>query len=105
MTRLISLSLAAALLFAAFASATAKAEQGPVCAPRDTIVEKLTTQFKETRRSYGLQGAAAVFEIYASEKGTWTMIMTQTTGVTCVLAAGDAWSEEKAALLAEGDPA
>jgi hypothetical protein len=105
MTRLISLSMAAALLFAAFASTTVRAEQGAVCAPRDAILEKLTNQFKETRRSFGLQGAAAVFEIYASEQGTWTMIVTQATGMTCVLAAGDAWSEEKSALLAEGDPA
>jgi len=75
-----------------------------VCAPRDTILDKLTNQFKETRRSFGLQGTAAVFEIYASQQGTWTMIMTQTTGVTGVLAAGGAWSEEKSALLVEGDP-
>lgn len=98
---------AAALLSVATLSAPAAAQDEPmtVCATRDKIVEKLENHFKETRRSYGLQKEAGVFEVFASEAGSWTMILTQPTGVTCVLAAGEAWSNDKSSVLLEGDPA
>lgn len=102
MTRSFILLIAAA---ATLAPASAETPQMQVCAPRDAIVDRLTTEFKETRRSIGLQGSAAVFEVFASEEGSWTMIMTGATGVTCVLAAGDTWSEDVSARLVAGDPA
>ncbi|WP_119270469.1 hypothetical protein [Taklimakanibacter deserti] len=35
----------------------------------------------------------AVLEVYLSRKGTWTMLVTDPSGITCILAAGDAWDE------------
>ncbi len=101
----ISLVAAAMLLALALAATPAVAQQMQFCAPRDTIIQKLTSQFKETRRSYGLQQSSGVYEVFASEAGTWTITMTSPSGMTCVLAVGEAWRDEKAAQLIEGDPA
>ncbi|SUU87949.1 hypothetical protein EDC40_104463 [Aminobacter aminovorans] len=34
---------------------------------------------------------AAIFEIYVADDGTWTVLMSEVTGRSCVLAAGDGW--------------
>lgn len=99
-----SLIAAATVLSFGLAAAPVAAQQMQFCAPRDTIVSKLTSQFKETRRSYGLQQSSGVYEVFASDAGTWTITMTSPSGMTCVLAVGEAWQDEKAQKLAEGDP-
>ena len=38
-------------------------------------------------------------EVYISPRGTWTMVVTNENGVTCVLAAGEAWDELPATAL------
>ena len=32
-------------------------------------------------------------EVFISEKGTWTMLVTDQAGTSCIMAAGDAWDE------------
>lgn len=64
------------------------------CAPRGDIVEKLKDKYGEVQRGMGLGGTTAIVEIWSSEKtGTWTIVMTRPNGTTCILAAGDNWSE------------
>ena len=45
--------------------------------------------------SSGLEGVGqkntAAFEVFASEKGTWTIMMTMANGMTCIMAAGHSW--------------
>lgn len=40
---------------------------------------------------YGAAGAFAIMEIYASATGTWTVIVTDVTGMSCIVAAGEGW--------------
>ena len=64
------------------------------CAPRVDIVEKLKEKYGEDQRGLGLGGKKSVIELWSSEKtGTWTIVMTRPSGVTCILAAGDTWME------------
>jgi hypothetical protein len=35
----------------------------------------------------------AVLEIFVSDSGTWTVVVTDPKGVSCVLAAGQSWEE------------
>jgi hypothetical protein len=32
-----------------------------------------------------------MIELYTSEKGTWTMLMTRPGGVSCIMAVGQSW--------------
>lgn len=75
------------------------------CAPRDKVIERLATKYGETRRSMGLGSNNAVMEIFASdESGSWTITVTMTSGVTCLVASVQAFEEVRAALPPKGDP-
>jgi len=66
--------------------------QGASCANRDTIVERLATKYGETRQSAGLNQNNGMVEVFASEDtGTWTILVTMPTGMSCLMAAGKAW--------------
>lgn len=83
-----------ALLPAAVAVAilptTASAQSN--CAPRPTVLERLAGTYGETRQAIGLGVNNAVIEVFASdETGTWTITVTLPNGITCLVAAGEAF--------------
>ena len=81
----------------------ALAEQS--CAPRDVLTERLSGAYGEAFSGGGLQDADAVFEVWTSEKdGTWTILMTRSDGVSCIMAAGTAWRKALAREKALGVP-
>ncbi|WP_166417038.1 hypothetical protein [Cochlodiniinecator piscidefendens] len=62
------------------------------CAPRNVILERLADNYGETRQSIGLGRNNAVIEVFAStETGTWTITVTLPNGMTCMIAAGQAF--------------
>lgn len=93
------------LILAAQAAMAGPAAQ---CAPRDQVVAGLATGFDEVRRGAGLtagpDGRAQVLEIYASEAGSWTVVVTLPDGRTCLVASGQGWEEQDAELPAMGEP-
>lgn len=92
------LTLALACLSSAAAAGT--------CAPREIVVDELADQFGETRQSIGLGSQGSVVEVFASrETGTWTITVTTAQGMTCLIAAGQAFEALAEALPAAGDDA
>ncbi|MEB8388649.1 hypothetical protein OO012_15585 [Rhodobacteraceae bacterium KMM 6894] len=64
----------------------------PACAPRAIVVERLATKYGETRHSIGLGDNNAVVEVFASpSSGSWTITVTSATGMTCLVASGQAF--------------
>ncbi|GHA61113.1 hypothetical protein GCM10008927_28200 [Amylibacter ulvae] len=62
------------------------------CATRGKVVESLNDQYGETRRSIGLGQNNGVVELYTSDNtGTWTILVTLPNGMSCLMAAGDAF--------------
>lgn len=87
----------AALVFGMAALAPPLAAAQAVCAPRESVVAQLQEKYGEVRRGAGLQDGAAVIELWSSPRtGSWTIIMSRPSGVSCVMAAGEAWTEDKA---------
>jgi hypothetical protein len=82
------LGLALAGSFAANGFAAAK------CGDHDEIVKALASNYKESRRAMGIVSAHSVMEIFMSPEGTWTMLVTNTTGESCIAAAGEDWQEQ-----------
>lgn len=69
-----------------------------VCGERAAIIAQLERKYGETRRSIGLQQGRGLVEVYASEKtGSWTILLTDTRGRSCLMAAGDAFEALKTA--------
>lgn len=95
-TKIFCITLASGLL--AFST---QAQAGPKCGERTSLIKALNDKYKEKPRALGLSTkGTAMFEIYTSKTGTWTIVMTTTTGATCIMAAGHSW--EDALQVAEG---
>ena len=76
------------------------------CAPRDQLVTKLEESYGESRMGAGLRGSASVFEIWASSSsGTWTILVTNTEGISCIMASGESWHDMPAIAVDLGVPA
>ncbi len=96
-----SLGLGALLMSAS----PAAAQTSGSCALRQHVVARLASAYGETRQSIGLGADNQVVEVFASlETGTWTITVTTPSGLTCLVASGQAYEpvEEK---VAAGDPA
>ena len=92
-----NLSLTAALTCLLAAQAAAQSGQ---CVPRETVVQRLAEAYGETPQSMGLGANNAVVEVFASAtSGSWTITVTGTDGITCLVASGQAYET-----LTEGQP-
>ncbi|MFQ5984520.1 MAG: hypothetical protein ACE5LL_03270 [Alphaproteobacteria bacterium] len=92
--------LAAGLVLLLFASA-ANAQQ--LCLLRGDAVGQLENKFKEQVVGRGLaQGGRAMVELFVGETGTWTVVVTDVNGQSCIVASGESWTQ---APLLVGDPA
>ena len=88
-----SLSLVAALAAISLAGVAGFAEAAPQCSSHDKIADALGNKFKETRRVMGVVNSTAVMEIFMSPQGTWTVVVTDTRGMACIIATGQDWQE------------
>ena len=98
MCRLIG--LACALCFSTL-PAVALAAQSQ-CAPHEEVVKVLNAKFQESQRAVGLINEKAMMEVFISTQGTWTMVVTNESGMSCVMAAGEAWDEKPTQVLGLG---
>ena len=93
-----SLVVASALFLSASA---ANAEQ--FCAPRDRAVIQLEKRFGEMVSGRGLAAnGKRMIELLVSEKGSWTVLISEPNGRSCVVASGENWQGIKVLV---GDPA
>ncbi|MGH6761230.1 MAG: hypothetical protein ACRECW_06515 [Phyllobacterium sp.] len=74
------------------ASAEASA-QVVICGNRSAIVQQLETNYQEKQTAYGVIADEALMEIYVSRKGTWTIVITERNGRSCIVAAGHGWEQ------------
>lgn len=59
------------------------------CADREKVVSRLAEGYGETRQSIGLGANNTIVEMFTStDTGTWTITVTTTDGVTCLVASG-----------------
>ena len=91
-----------ALMATSFAS-VAEAQQ--VCGKRAEFVTRLDATYKETTSGIGLINNGAVIEVLTSMKGSWTILMTKTDGMSCVVASGQAWESVPKQIASAGPAA
>jgi len=89
-----------ALTCAATLMASGANAQNRNCAEHAMVVEQLADRYGESRQSIGIAANNTVVEVFAStETGTWTIVVTQPGGPTCLVASGEAYQ-----VLAEALP-
>ncbi len=64
------------------------------CAPRDEIIGQLAERFKEVPEANGITPDGVLLEVFASEKRSWTILLTTPQGVSCIAAVGENWERE-----------
>lgn len=63
-----------------------------LCAPRDELVQKLTTQFSAQQTGIGMRDPDSVMEVWTSDRsGEWTLVLSYTDGNSCIVAMGQHW--------------
>ena len=78
---------------AALAPPLAAQAQGVACLPRDALVERLESRYKESPAGGGLQNSKQLLEVWASdETGSFTVFITRPDGVSCIVATGRHWT-------------
>ncbi len=90
----------------AIALVATSAHAQSMCAMRDAMVGQLTTKYGESPQGSGLNSTTKMLEIWASPAtGTWTILVTDPNGTSCIMAAGKDWYNFPADLSKVGAPA
>jgi hypothetical protein len=89
-----ALALATVAILPPFA-ALAQNSTGPPCAERTQMVARLGTYYRERLAGLGLSDFGWILELYVGPAGTWTVIATAPTGMSCFIAWGEAWNTVK----------
>lgn len=89
MKRIILAMVGAAIPALVAAAPAANAEQ--VCGKRAEIVSRLENGYQEFNSAMGMSTNGGLVELFTSEKGTWTLMLTHPDGVSCLIAAGENW--------------
>jgi hypothetical protein len=65
----------------------------PRCAPHADMLALLARHYGEVPQAVGLINQNRVVEVLSSRQGTFTILVTQPNGMTCILAAGQDFEE------------
>jgi C4-type Zn-finger protein len=76
------------LFFVAVSSASAQ----NICAKREEVVQRLWERWQETLTANGLANDNRLIEVFVSKKGSWTVIISDPSGRSCVASAGQGWT-------------
>jgi hypothetical protein len=89
----ILLSAWACLAASSLAAGAVSFPADPVCDDRAKLVGTLQETYGEQHRAVGLEeDTEQLLEIWVSpDTGTWTILMTQPNGISCLAAAGSDW--------------
>jgi len=89
---LLGLVALAGLSTMTLAAPGAQAQQtDPYCNARTDVLTQLKGFYAEKPSAMGLANNGSVLEVLSSEDGTWTIIVTQPNGVSCLVATGKHW--------------
>lgn len=61
------------------------------CGEHAEITDRLGRKYAELRIGFGRLDDGRLVEIFASPRGTWTLLVTRPNGPTCLVGWGDGW--------------
>lgn len=63
-----------------------------LCEPTAVLHDRLNHRFGSERTATGLRGPEQIMEVWTDSRGDWTMVVTYATGLSCIVAMGEAWT-------------
>ncbi len=101
MKRTMKVSLVASLLLMAGA---AQAQQ--LCLPHEEAIARLHKYHGEAAKGLGVGNRGqSVMELFTSDTGSWTILVTRTNGLSCIAASGENWTAMEGTTTAVEEPA
>jgi hypothetical protein len=80
---------------AAFLAPGVAAAAPLLCGERGDVLTKLAVDFRERPASVALTNDGQLLEVLKSDSRlTWTILITNPNGVTCLVAAGESWQDK-----------
>ncbi|RWN58994.1 hypothetical protein [Mesorhizobium sp.] len=79
------------LILAGALAVGTNAASAQYCVEHRDLVAHLSEQFQERQFAFGLIGQMAIMEVYVADSGSWTIIVTDVAGRSCIVAAGEHW--------------
>ena len=76
------------MFFVAMSSASAQ----NLCAKREEVVQRLWDKWQEVLTANGLANDNRLIEVFVSKNGSWTVIISDPSGRSCVASAGQNWT-------------
>jgi|ETNvirnome_2_300_1030623.scaffolds.fasta_scaffold07161_3 hypothetical protein len=76
------------MLFVAMSTAAAQ----DICAKREEVVQRLWDRWQEVLTANGLADYNRLIEVFVSKNGSWTIVITDASGRSCVASAGQGWT-------------
>jgi len=89
----VSAVIGAIVASSAFAAAASAAEVPP-CGQRAQLIQAMKQMFDERPKATGLISTNELFELFVSPTGTWTVLVTNPHGISCIAAAGENWDQK-----------
>ena len=90
----IRISVVVAFAFALLLPTAATVKAQPVCMPHDEFRVALNRNFSESPVAIAIASNGALIELYAKrDRSSWTLVVTRPSGISCVLVAGEEWSD------------
>ncbi|MCC9623926.1 hypothetical protein LPB41_19785 [Thalassospira sp. MA62] len=75
-------------------TATSAVGASPVCGDRSKVIDKLSSKYSEEPVAVGVTANGGVIEVLKAPEGeTWTILFTNPSGSSCLVASGEAWQE------------
>lgn len=62
-----------------------------ICAPRPALVERLERDYRARLQATGLRDGETLIEVWATERGGWTLVQSYAGGQACIVAMGEHW--------------
>jgi hypothetical protein len=72
------------------------------CAQRSLVISQLAKNFKEQQTALGVDSGGRVIELFLSNKGSFTILVSYPNNQSCILATGQGWqtiNKDKATLF------
>jgi len=89
-----------AFALSAVATSSSSSLAQVACAPRRAIVDVLNGRYQEAPVRIGVATPESVLELYVSQTGSWTLLLTGANGRSCVIGSGENW--ERGPIPAKG---
>lgn len=80
----------------------ATVEAAESCGPRSRMLVELSQDHGERPVADGLIANGAVLEVFVAPSGSWTLLITEPSGRSCIWAYGDYWEPRPAKAEGQG---